>query len=409
MQLALEGMLSSPQFLYRHELGERNPNNAGIDSDAYELTSYEMASFLAYTYTGSTPDDLLLAAAARDELRDEAFIIEHAQRLIEQSEEKMGDFVGSWLGTKDLDIANKDAVVWEGFSDLVDSMQAEINKTFSYVMTTPEESFSSLYAGNFTFLNQELADHYGIGGTFSDELERVETADRGGILANGAFMARWGEAVETAPILRSVRVRRRMLCQDQPDPPAGTFAAREEKLAELSEILQSPTTTNATKYHLLTEDLPCSNCHEQYINPLGFGMEDFDTVGRVRTTDLNGNSIDSDGTLFAPHRYNDVDESIPFAGTQGLGQVLSELPSAQACLTKNMFRYVMGVGHDQIDTSNPQGAQLDDIEKAGYACSIDNLTDTLLNDSPRAMFEQFGTLDAVRYRKAWERESNVGN
>lgn len=409
MKLALEGMLSSPQFLYRHELGESNASNSGIDSDAFELTSYEMATFLAYTYTGSTPDDTLLAAAARDELRDEATIIAQAERLIIESEEKMSDFVGSWLGTKDLALANKDENIWPGFSMLVDSMQQELDKTFSYVMLTPEENFSSLYTGGFTFLNQELADHYGISGSFGDSLEKVDTEDRGGILANGAFMARWGEAVESAPVIRSVRVRRRMLCQDQPDPPAGTFAAREQKLAELSEVLQDPSTTNRTKYHLLTEDAPCTNCHTQHINPLGFGMEDFDSVGRVRSNDLNGNLIDSMGELFAPDRYSNIEESIPFVGTQGLGEVLATLPSAQACLPKQMFRYVIGVGHSEIDTSNPEGTQLAEMEKAGYACSIDKLTDALLNDSPRAMFEQFGTLDAVRYRKAWERETNVSN
>ena len=315
----------------------------------------------------------------------------------------MGDFVGSWLGTADLEAAAKDSSAWPNFEDLVPHMQTEINETFSHIMLDSSEQFASLYTGNYTFVNETLAQHYGIGGVTGDDMQRVDTTDRGGILANGAFMARWGEASETSPILRSVRVRRRMLCQDQPDPPAGTFAAREEKLAELSEFLQDPATTNRMKYHRLTEDSPCTNCHLQYINPLGFGMEDFDTVGRIRNSDLNGNPIDATGELYAPLSYSDVNELRAFLGTRGLGSVLSELPSAQSCLPKQMFRYFMGVGHQDIDSSNPEGSQLSDEEQSGYACAIDELTETMMDSSPRAMLERFGSLEAVRYRKAWAR------
>ncbi|WP_179957623.1 DUF1592 domain-containing protein [Exilibacterium tricleocarpae] len=405
IEMALEAILSSPQFLYRHELGEPNPANGDIDSDAFELTSYEMATFLAYTFTGSTPDQQLLAAAANDELRSEIEIMSQARRLAESAGAKlvMGDFVGSWLGTANLDIAAKNEDTWPGFLDLVPHMQREINEMFASVMLDPTERFASLYAADYTFVNQTLAAHYGIANVSGDAMQKVTTSDRGGILANGAFMARWGEAVETSPILRSVRVRRRMLCQDQPPPPAGTFAAREQKLAELSELLQDPSTTNRLKYHRLTEDQPCTNCHLQYINPLGFGMEDFDTVGRVRTADLNGNAIDASGELFAPNSYSNVQEVEPFQGSRGLGQLLATLPSAQACLPKQMFRYVVGVGYQDIDKDNP-GRQLAEAEKSGYACEIDNLVDSMINENPRSMLERFSTLEAVRYRKAWARD-----
>jgi hypothetical protein len=270
IQLALEGMLSSPQFLYRHELGEPNPDNLTIDTDAYELTSYEMATFLSYTFAGTTPDQALLDAAANDELRSEAGILAQAQRLAGEAKGVMGNFVGRWLGTADLELAAKDADVFPGFSELVPHMKREITEMFAHVMLDPAEQFSSLYNADFTFLNEPLATHYGLSGILGDELRRVSTQGRGGILANGAFLARWAESVETSPILRSVRVRRRMLCQNQPDPPAGTFAAREEKLAELSDFLQEPATTNRMKYHRLTEDAPCTSCHLEYINPLGF-------------------------------------------------------------------------------------------------------------------------------------------
>ena len=132
-------------------------------------------------------------------------------------------------------------------------------------------------------------------------------------------------------------------------------------------------------------------------------MEDFDTVGRVRGSDLNGNSIDASGELYAPLDYGDVDTWIPFSGTRGLGNVLAGLDSAQSCLPKQLFRYFVGVGHNDIDTANPDGPAMSEAEKSGYACEIDNLTDTMMSESPRAMLEKFGSLKAVRYRKAWAR------
>lgn len=404
MQLALEGLLSAPQFLYRSELGEANPANPELGNDAFELTGYEMATFLAYTFTGSTPDQTLLDAAANGELRTETGIIAHAQRLTAGAKQVMSDFVGSWLGTADLALAAKDPAVWPGFAELVPHMQGEINETFSQIMLQEGEQFASLYDGHFTYLNQTLAQHYGISGVSGNDLQRVDTIERGGILANGAFMSRWGESVESSPILRSVRVRRRMLCQDQPDPPAGTFAAREEKLAELSDLLQDPTTTNRVKYHRLTEDTPCTSCHEQYINPLGFGMEDFDTVGRTRTTDLNGNLIDASGDLYAPLNYSDIGDVENFYGTKDLGALLASLPSAQSCLPKQLFRYIIGIGHQNIDSANPDESPFSDEEKSAYACTVDELTETLMSGSPRQMLERFGSLQAVRYRKAWQRQ-----
>ena len=403
MTLALEGLLSSPQFIYRHELGEPNPDNSELDYDAFELTSWEMATFLSYTFTGSTPDELLWQAAERDELRDEANIIAHANRLADSSKSVLGDFVGSWLGTGSLEVATKDQDIYPGFAQLVPAMKAEMNETFSYIMTQPEESFSSLYTANFTFVNQLLAEHYNIAGVTGETMQKVDTTERGGILANGAFMSRWAEVAESHPILRSVRVRRRMLCQEQPDPPAGTFEAREQRLAELSDMLQDPATTNRMKYHSLTEGQPCSSCHEKYINPMGFGMEDFDAVGKIRSNDNNGNAIDASGTLYAPEKYAEVSDSVPFNGAKQLGSVIAGLSSAQSCLPQQMFRYVIGVGHDAIDPSNEEDKRLSETEQIGYMCEIDTLTNALMQDSPRAMLEKFGSLKSVRYRKAWSR------
>ena len=408
--LAMEAMLSSPQFLYRHELGEANPNNPDLDSDGFELTSYEMATFLAYTFTGSTPDQTLMQAAANGSLRTDAGIMAQATRLTELAEAQnvLGDFVGSWLGTDDLAIAAKDEQQFPNFPSLVPYMQNEVRANFSNAMLDSEGSFAAIYDSGSSYINGPLADHYGISGVSGDQFRRVSTPDRGGILVNGAFMARWGEFEESNPIIRGVRVRRRMLCQSGPDglqdPPAGTFASREERLAELSDLLAAPTTTQRIEVAALTDGLPCSACHEQYINPLGFGMENFDTVGRIRQTDARGNDIDSSGTLFAANTFGNISDLVEFQGAQGLGSVMAASSTAQSCLSEQMFRYVIGVGHESIDEDNTQRTlAAEEIE--GYACEVENLTQSLMDENPRAMLERFSTLDAVRFRKAWSRSN----
>ena len=137
---------------------------------------------------------------------------------------------------------------------------------------------------------------------------------------------------------------------------------------------------------------------------MGFGMEDFDAVGKPRTVDLRGNTIDASGQLYAPENLNDKDTFIDFQGTRGLAELLTTLPSAQTCVPQNLFRFVIGVGVDGIDVSNPEGATLVDEEKTGYACEVQNLKNTMMDESPRAMLESMGILESVRYRKAWARQ-----
>ena len=197
--------------------------------------------------------------------------------------------------------------------------------------------------------------------------------------------------------------RERVLCQNQPDPPANIAIGREQAIEDNADILNDPRTTNRLKYHTITSTVPCVNCHQQWINPLGFGMEDFDSVGNVRTVDLNGNAIDASGRLYAPEDLSDKNNSIGFTGSKGLGALLTTLDSTKGCVAENMFRFVIGVGTNGIDVSNPEGPALDRTERDGYVCEVRDLTTTLTGQSPRSMLESMSTMEAVRYRKAWSR------
>lgn len=414
IRLALESMLSSPQFLYRHEIGELNSANAEAGGH-YELTSYEMATWLSYTLTGSTPDATAHSKGVNNQLRTPANILAEAQRLMgsatatpagtARSREAMGDFVGAWLDTDNMELSPKNATTWPQWTaTLRTNLKQEIRENFAHVMLNSAERFPALYNADYTFVNQALASHYGISGVSGTAFTRVNTSERGGILVNGGFMARWAEDVESSPIRRAARVRRRMLCQNLPAPPAGIALDREAAEEENQAILNDPTTTNRMKYTIVTAGDPCDQCHMEWINPLGFGMEDYDAVGRKRSSDLRNNPIDATGRLYAPNLLSEKTMWEDFMGAEGLGDLLPTLPKAQSCFAQNMFRYMTGVGVDGIDSSNLGGPKLDPTEKNGYICEAQTMTGTLTGTSPRAMLENMGSMDAVRYRRAWPRQ-----
>lgn len=399
IQLAIQAALSSPQFLYRHELGN-------LSGDTFELTPYEMATYLSYTFTGTTPDQTLLNKAANNQLATDEQVLAEASRLLNSPAGKaqMGDFVGEWLGTDELEKSLKDQNSWPGFEQLVPHMKQEIRENFASVMLDETEQFASLYDANHTYVNGPLAQHYGISGVTGNDFQRVATGDRGGILRSGAFMARWGEDVESAPFRRAVKVRRRMLCQDMPAPPAGIGDDRQALLELHADFIAAATTTNREKYDILTSTGSCVECHKEWMNPLAFGMEDFDTVGNPRTQDLDGNMIDALGALYAPNNLTDKHISIAFQGTEGLAGILASSTTAQQCVPETFFRYTMGVGVDSIDNSDPNAGQLDPVEQNGYACEVKDLTQTMMTLSPRKMLEQLATMQSVRYRKEWSRQ-----
>jgi len=413
MKLALEGMLSSPQFLYRHEVGEKNPTNTALASDGYQLTPYEMATWLAYTYTNTTPDAQLLSKAASGALAQESEIRSEISRLIGSSafKEKLGTFVNNWLATDSLNNVAKDPATYPSlnFSALIPHMQQELSIFFSDLMLDPNGKFETLYNADYTYVNEPLARHYGINGVSGNQFVRVATTNRGGILANGGFMARWADAIEPSPIRRAVRVRGRMLCQDVQDPPANVGIGREQLLEIHKEELANPMTTNKRRFELVTSLETCRTCHEYIINPLGFGLEDFDSVGNPRTIDTKGNTVNATGTLYAPQAWsnNYASTAYPFVGAKALGDTLATLPTAQRCLPQNLFRYSTGIGVEDGWQQHGDYVLVDEAEIKAYACDVQDLKHTMMEQSPRKMLEQLGTLDTVRFRKAWARPTNM--
>jgi hypothetical protein len=384
-----------------------------LDSDAYVLSDYEMASFLSYTFTGSTPDELLLTAAENGELQTQSQLQQQAARLLatDRAREHMGVFVSQWLGTDEVASAQKDRDLFPDFnSEVAEAMAAEVKAFFTYVFYDESQGFTDLFNADYVLVNNVLANFYGLGSVGTNSTDPKDfvkvdstSANRGGLMTIGAFLANEADLTKSSPIKRAANTRKRILCQDIPQPDDSIPDLRIEKMEELLNELDGKVITTREFFAEITKDSPCSYCHDEIINPLGFTYENYDASGRHITVDHNGLSIDSNGTLYGVNTLGDG-MTVDFTGGKDLSNKFAELESVQSCFSANVFRYAMDVGHDVIDVSNAQVGQLTDEEKQDYGCSVDTLSETLASsNSISELFSRLGTLEVVRFRKQRDR------
>jgi polyisoprenoid-binding protein YceI len=416
MQVALTAMLSSPQFLYRSEVGTLSSNGV------YKLDGYEMATYMAYTFTGTTPTAALLTAAGNGTLNTAAGIRTQASTLLSSANTKLllTDLVNRWLMTEKIETLTKPATLGN-FATLGTDMKNELGKNFAYAMLETNGNFANIYNPSYTHVNQRLATHYGVpfsGTQDADGFVRVTTTDRGGILTSGAFLSRYASTTDSNMITRAVAIRRKLLCQDIPEPPSGVSLDREQLFAQDRAFYESPHTTQRMIFDRVTGGTTCSNCHAEIINPLGGGLENFDTAGRVRTTDLKGNPIVSSGTFYSPYPQlqflNDPDRvrytpEIHFNGAKDLARTIVEHPQvanlAQTCLATQFVSYSSGINSIfLIDSDREVGyKRISEAEENAYRCDVADLTGILTTRGPRAMLEEIPALESVMYRKEWVR------
>lgn len=415
MQVALTAMLSSPQFLYRSEIGELSSNGV------FKLTGYEMATYLSYTFTGTTPNPTLLTAAGNGSLNTVTGIRAQATTLLNSATTKLllSDLVNRWLMTEKIETLTKPAV--NNFATLAVDMKNELGKNFAAAMLDSTSTFASVYNPNYTYVNSRLAEHYGLpfsGTQDADGFAKVTTSERGGILTSGAFMSRYASTTDSNMITRAVAIRRKMMCQDIPEPPSGVSLDRDALAARDKVFFENPHTTQRMIFDRITSGTSCSNCHGEIINPLGGGLENFDVAGRIRSTDLKGNAIVASGTFFSPYPQlqflNDPDRvvyspEIQFNGAKDLARTMVEqslvAQQAQTCLATQFVSYSSGINSIfLIDSDRDVGyKRISKDEENSYRCDIADLTNVLSTKGPRAMLEEIPVLESVMYRKEWAR------
>ena len=272
----LKAVLVSPNFLYRYE--EELP--VPIDHP-YPISNFELASRLSYFLWSTLPDEELFQAAYHNDLQDASVLTRQVRRMLKDPKAKnfSESFVTQWFGISRL--RENNPVDPERFPEMTpslrDAMYQEPVEYFYYVLTG-SRNFLDLIDSEYTFLNEELANHYRIEGVKGKEIRRVILNDRkrGGVLGMGSVLATTSMPLRTSPVLRGKWVLEEILGTPPPPPPPDAGDLPEE----------ASTNKNASIRDLLTAhraNPTCAGCHQK-MDPIGFGLENYDPTGRWRNS-----------------------------------------------------------------------------------------------------------------------------
>src|SRR5580658_3305474 len=332
LQHAVWAILQSPSFLYRVELGV--PSAA--DGGRLKYTSYEMSSRLASALWNSVPDDTLLDAAAGNQLDTADGVTTQAQRMLAdpRASRAVVAFVDDLYGMSNLEEATKDPTLFPSWTPTIQAeMKQEIElRVVDTVLTEPGD-FLSLYDGTTTFVNSDLATYYGLTGAATSSFGKVQLpvgGPRAGLLGAGAILAAYGLPQRTSPTSRGKFVNDAILCRAIPPPPPG--------VPPLPPSL-APNTTLREQLVAHRAAPQCASCHS-LMDPIGFGMENFNTAGLYRTTD-NGQPIDATGTL----------DGASFNGLAELGTVLRKDVHPAPCVVTKNYTNAQGRAPTDWDTA----------------------------------------------------------
>jgi len=347
IQLVAEAVLLSPHFLYRTELGMGA--GAGPSGTEAALTPDEAANALAFALTGSRPDDALRRRAASDP----AFLTpvalrQEADRLIStpRARDRLAEFLRSWLGVRDLQGLQKQPHFFPAFSPQMKAeLDEEIARFIHFSLTDGGGTLVALLGGRVGFPSTSLFQTYYAGDYVGQEqlpeLPAPGTwipvpfnpARRRGILSLAGWLAAHASVHRSSPVHRGLTIRSRLFCQGLPSPPG-------DALANVPGAGDATFTTRQ-KFEQHVVDPKCKGCHE-LMDPIGFGLEMMDTLGRYRETE-NGLPVDSHGYLTG----TDVDG--PFVGPAELSDRLLASRAVRECFTLQMFRFLEGRDWNEAD------------------------------------------------------------
>ena len=264
VELVLRSMLQDPEFLYRIETGTAQP-----EQGVFKLGDYELATRLSFLLWGSTPNGALLDAAADQGLADGAARRALASSLFDDDHAKatLHRFHAMWLGYRSIPAS----------AELASAFDLETTHLIDRVVFEPGHSYLELFTSAETYVNDLLADQYGLTKPSGGEgWTTYGKTRREGILSHGSVLAAFSKFSDTSPTQRGIFVQTRLLCNEVSPPPANV------------NVDQPPTSTDsACKFDRYSEhraSSSCARCHDN-LDPIGFGLEQYDIGGKLRTHD----------------------------------------------------------------------------------------------------------------------------
>lgn len=367
VEFALAGILMSPSFLYRFEVGTPDPT----DATRVVLTPLELATRLSFFLSGSTPPDALLAAAAGGGLDTPAGIRAQATALLTAPSARAAllSFFDELFEFQGLDTLNKDNTVFPQFDATIStSMREESHRLLADLAFDTGGDFRAALDADYTFVDAKLATLYGLPApTTAWQRVTLPTAQpRLGVLGEGAYLALQAHPATTSPTHRGKLIREQLLCEPVAAPPVNVNT-------QLPADLPGQQMTLREKMQAHVSSPSCATCHN-LMDPLGFAFESFDAIGQYRTTD-NGLPVDPTGSL----------DGKPFADARGLLGLLKDDPRVVRCLTQSVYR--QAAGHVELASETaPLRTAEQGFKDSGYQL--------------QELMVQLAVSDAFRYGKA---------
>ncbi|NUP04696.1 MAG: DUF1588 domain-containing protein [Polyangiaceae bacterium] len=322
VELAVEAFLMQPELLFRVEVG--TPLDNGY---VFQLDDFEVATRLSYLLRGTTPDDALLDKAASGELQDSEARRAEAERLLAtpEAQAQIARFHAMWLG-------------YEKFAadtGIVTDMRVESDMLVERVVGAEPPDYAQLLRSSETYVTQTLADHYGMDADVG-EGAWVSYADAGraGILSHGSVLAAGSKANDTSPTRRGKFIRNQLLCQPVAPPPP-------EVDPDQSPTSEDPNACKIDRYAEHRNNPSCAGCHS-LMDSIGFGLENYDLLGRYRAHDNDRPecTIDGKGT---------VSGIGDFQGPAELGELVLQSGAFEECVAQQALQYAVGHPLDTYD------------------------------------------------------------
>ena len=356
-RVVVEAMLQSPNFLFHVE--------AGPDGKS---TDFDIASRLSYLLWNTMPDDALFASAEKGDLRSADGRERAAKRMLEnapRARQALDEFFEEWLRFDRVINAVKARNRFPEFEPELAAAMAEETRSLLHHLVWNDRNFMEALTADYSFLTSELAALYDVPAP-DGQFEMVKFpagSKRAGLLGQGTFLASTAGPTDTSPTARGIFVRERLLCQHVPPPPPGVITTLPDPLVD-----QAP----KGRRQLMNEHVEnpaCASCH-RLMDPIGFGFEHFDAVGKWREKEMipvprpagaGGGGGGRGGPPPVPVEIDAQGEiaGLPnsaFSGAQQLGAILAESPVCQECIVRQMFRYSYG----RLETAADEGT-IDDL------------------------------------------------
>jgi cytochrome c551/c552 len=331
IQLALERLLIDPAFLFRIQ---RDPANAAPGTP-YRLSDVDLASRLSFFLWSSMPDDALLALAEGGKLKDPAVYEQQVRRMLADDRAHMlvSNFATQWLYLRNVKGLVPDTFNFPEWDDDLRAAATRETELFLTSQLREDRSIMELLTANYTFVNERLAEHYGIPGVYGNRFRRITLPDgrRAGLLGQASILAVTSQPNRTSPVQRGKWVLENLLGTPPPPPPANVPDLPSNDAGQPKTIRERMEKHRANPV--------CAGCHAN-MDPLGFALENFDAIGKYRTV-ADRQPVDNRSALPDGTRVD---------GPDGLRQLIEGRRSQYIeTVTEKLLTYALGRGVEAPD------------------------------------------------------------